>query len=81
MIKLAFSFLLFCVAVGAIISVFVFIIDVIKWHDKEEKVVVVPSANDDCEEVIEYERDTETSNGDVEHGGERSSSAFLFPRS
>lgn len=79
MIKLAFSFLILCVALGALVSIFVFCADVIKWHDKENKVVVVPSA-DDSEEVIEDERDRETSDRDVEHGGERTSPAFLFPR-
>ncbi|MDE5854631.1 MAG: hypothetical protein K2H19_06165 [Ruminococcus sp.] len=43
LIQLCFSFLIFCVAIGSLVSIFVFIIDVIKWHKKEERVKIVPS--------------------------------------
>lgn len=43
LIYLSLSFLFFCVSIGAVISIFVFIIDVFKWHNREERVKVVPS--------------------------------------
>lgn len=64
MIKLCFCFLLFSLAVGALISVVIFAFDVLRWHDKETKVKIQPSndvekiVNDILEsEVKENERD------------------------
>lgn len=44
LIQLMFSFLLFCVSIGAVGSFFVFLFDVIKWHKREERVKVRGSA-------------------------------------
>lgn len=64
MIKLCFCFLLFSLAVGALISAVIFAFDVLRWHDKETKVKIQPSndvekiVNDILEsEVKENERD------------------------
>lgn len=42
-IKLCFSLFLFFLAFGAFVSVFIFAVDVIRWHDKETKVKIEPS--------------------------------------
>ena len=44
LIQLMLSFLLLCVAIGAVGSFFVFLFDVIKWHKREERVKVRGSA-------------------------------------
>lgn len=44
LIQLTLSFLLLCVAFGAVGSFFVFLFDVIKWHKREERVKVRGSA-------------------------------------
>lgn len=41
---------------GAIASIFIFAFDVIKWHSKEERVKIVPSAELEESEVITDER-------------------------
>lgn len=74
MIKLCFCFLLVCLAFGALISVFIFAIDVLRWHDKETKVKITPSKSPEevianimkSEEVKENERDQR----DVTESGE-----------
>lgn len=65
MIKLCFCFLLFSLAVGALISVGIFAVDVFRWHDKETKVKITLSKSPEeviadimkSEEVKENERD------------------------
>lgn len=71
LIYLSLSFLFFCVAIGAVISIFVFIIDVFKWHNREERVKVVPSIQklpDDLLKESEVKkdvpRDTDGNRGD-----------------
>ncbi len=83
MIKLCFSLLLFSLALGALVSIIIFAIDVIRWHDKEEKVDVQPSktpeeiigeilVNYKTGEVNEDERSTVQS-------GEYNTSTVSFP--
>lgn len=65
MIKLCFCFLLFSLAVGALISVGIFAVDVFRWHGKETKVKITSSKSPEeviadimkSEEVKENERD------------------------
>ena len=40
MIKLCFCILMLALALGALVSIVIFAVDVIKWHDREEKVEV-----------------------------------------
>lgn len=80
MIKLCFSFLLICLAVGALVSAVIFAIDVIRWHDKETKVKITPSKLPEeviadimkSEEVKENERDQR----DAAESGECDTSPF-----
>lgn len=83
MIKLCFSLLLLALALGALVSIIIFAIDVIKWHDKEERFDIQPSkspeeiigeilSNHTESEVNEDERSTVQS-------GEYNTSAFSFP--
>ena len=44
LIFLSVAFVLFCVGIGAIVSILVFVIDVIKWHNSEKRSVIIPSA-------------------------------------
>lgn len=46
LIQLMLSLLIFCVAIGAVGSFFLFLFDVIKWHKREERVKVRGSAED-----------------------------------
>ena len=73
LIKLMLGLLIFCVSIGAIVSIGTFLVDVIKWHDREEKVVIVPSAQDP-EQEIEV-KEVEDSGSD----GEYNSSTVPFP--
>lgn len=50
MIKMCLALLIFALALGALVSIIIFAIDVIKWHEREEKVEIVPSKSP--EEVI-----------------------------
>lgn len=43
LISTLFKILLWVVIVGAITSIFTFLHDVRRWHDKEEKVIIIPS--------------------------------------
>lgn len=55
-IKVCLSILFLCVSFGAIVSIFIFAIDVLRWHDSEKKTVITPSNNPDSEiesEVID----------------------------
>ena len=77
MIKLTFTFLLLILAFGALISVFIFAIDVIRWHDKETKVKITPSKSP--EEVIADIMKNEEVKEDVRNDGEHNTSAFSLP--
>lgn len=77
MIKTAFAFLLFILAVGALISVFIFAIDVIRWHDKETKVKITPSKSP--EEVIADIMKSEEVKDNGTDDGEHNTPAFSLP--
>lgn len=70
-IKYVFALLIFALALGAFCSIFVFIFDVIKWHDREEKFVPVPS------KVSESINESEVKS-DVDESDEHNTSAFSF---
>lgn len=57
--KLCLVLLLFALALGAFASIVIFVIDVIRWHDREEQVIIKPSHVPDPlepeEEIIESE--------------------------
>ena len=44
LITLCISLILFCVACGAVGSFFVFLFDVIKWHNQEKRTKISASA-------------------------------------
>lgn len=60
LIKLAICFYVICLSIGALAAIFKFIFDVHKWHDKEDKVKILPSRifaeEFEREEVEEIER-------------------------
>lgn len=71
MIKICLSLLLFSLAVGALISVGIFAIDVIKWHDKETKVKIEPS--NDVKKIVAdilSESEVKENERDVTESGE-----------
>lgn len=74
-IKLCFGMLLFALAVGAFVSIVIFAIDVIKWHDKETKVKIIPSNSSEQEED---EPGSEV-NDNVRDDGECNTSTFSIP--
>lgn len=80
MIKLTFTFLLLILAFGALISVFIFAIDVLRWHDKETKVKITPSKSP--EEVIAdimKSKEVNEDERDVTESGEHNTSTFSIP--
>lgn len=50
-LKLSLCLLLFALALGAFASIVIFVIDVIRWHDREEVVKIVPSNSPEPEEA------------------------------
>lgn len=74
-IKFCFEMFLFALAVGAFVSIVIFAIDVIKWHDKETKVKIIPSNNPEPEE---NEPESEV-NDNVRNDGECNTSTFSIP--
>lgn len=80
LIKLMLSFLLFALACGAFVSIVVFAVDVLKWHDKESRVTIQPSNS----EAITAQSESNTEESEVisnVESGEHHSPAFSFPRS
>ena len=92
LIKLMFAFLIFCVSCGAVGSFFVFLIDVIRWHRAEKRVVVSASAQklpNMFEEVNDNVRESsrsdygnrgdnsDSSSADSDNGGQSSASALF----
>lgn len=82
MIKLCFSqclsLFLFALAIGALISVGIFAIDVIKWHEKETKVKIEPS--NDVKKIVSdilAESEVKENERDVTEPGEYNSSPFF----
>lgn len=51
MIKLCFFLLVLALAFGALVSVGIFAVDVIRWHDKESKVKIEPS--NDVKKIVD----------------------------
>ena len=49
--------LLLVMIAGALTSIFTFVADVWKWHDKEEKVIIIPSADEPEEKEVKEEPD------------------------
>lgn len=74
-IKLCFGLLLFALASGAFVSIVIFAVDVIKWHDKETKVKIIPSNNPEPEED---EPESEVIDN-VRDDGEHNTPAFSIP--
>ena len=75
-IKAMFGLLLFCIAIGSLISIFIFTVDVIKWHDKEVKVKITPSnAPDQSEDNPTIEESEVKEHAD--ESGEHNTSAFF----
>lgn len=52
MISFCIGFLIFCVAIGSLVSVVIFVIDIIKWHKKEERVKIVPGVQKLPDELL-----------------------------
>lgn len=53
----SFVFLFFIIyLIGAIVSIFIFIIDTFRWHKREEHIKIIPSAQLGESEVIQNER-------------------------
>lgn len=67
LIQVMISFLLLCVSFGAVGSFFVFLIDVMKWHKREERVKVRGSAEKLPDEFIKESEVNE--NGQPERSG------------
>lgn len=67
-----FKLLLIVVLIGAIVSIFTFVYDVVKWHDKEEKVVIIPSA-EEPEDITVKEVEEDAGNA-----GEHNTSTVSF---
>lgn len=71
MIKTCLSLLLFALAIGALLSIFIFAIDVIRWHDKETKVKIEPS--NDVKKIVAdilAESEVKENERDVTESGE-----------
>lgn len=77
-IKFSIGLLIFFVAIGALTSIGAFFIDVMKWHDPEEKVKIKPS-NDVESEVNTSGNDTDIADNDRINAGESDTSAFSAP--
>lgn len=75
-IKLCFGLLIFFLAVGALISVFIFAFDVLRWHDREEKVVITPSHVPDPPEPEEEKLESEVIDNATESDEHNSSTFF-----
>lgn len=73
LIKLMFGLLLFAVSIGAFVSIITFLVDVIKWHDKEKPVKIKPS-----NEPLPHKDYTESEVSNVgDDAGQYNTSAFL----
>lgn len=77
LIQLCFSFLIFCVAVGSLVSVLIFVIDVIRWHKREERVKIVPSVQNLPDELTKESEVKENAAGD--NNGNRGNNSDSSP--
>lgn len=66
--------LLLIMCIGAITSIIQFVVDVRKWHDKEEDIKIVPSALDPEQGFTESEVKSYADND-----GEHNTSTVSFP--
>lgn len=80
-IKLMFSLVLFALACGAFVSIVIFAIDVLKWHDKESKVEVIPSNLDAPDGNSENTIEESGVIDNVDESGEYNTSIIPFARS
>lgn len=82
MIKLCFCILILALALGALVSIVIFAVDVIKWHDREEKVEVQPSKTPEeiIGEILVNYKEGEVNEDDrrTDEPGEYNTSAFPF---
>lgn len=81
-LKSMFSLLIFFISIGALVSILIFVFDVLKWHDREDRVKVVPSKSPEPEKKDNanvYQKDyTESEVSNVgDDAGQYNSSAFL----
>ena len=75
-IKLCFGLLIFFLAVGALISVFIFAFDVLRWHDREEQVIIKPSHVPDPPEPEVENTESEVIDCAIESDEHNSSTLF-----
>lgn len=78
LIKLLFCFLLLCLAFGSVCSIVIFAVDVLKWHDKESKVSILPSASEEL--TTQSEQNTSESEviSNAYESGQHNTSAVPF---
>ncbi len=79
LIFLSVAFVLFCVGIGAIVSIFVFVIDVIKWHNSEKRSVIIPSAQILPDE-LKNDKDNSIESEVNDHAGRDSSCSSVSDR-
>ena len=72
MIKSLVVLLLFALVIDAFLTFILFVVDVLKWHDKEKKEKIIPSAADQSAEPVESEVSVNEPNA-----GEHNSPAFF----
>ena len=63
MIKLILCLYLLILCFGAFVALVTFVFDVIKWHSREERVKVIPSAQLNESEVTSFERRRDLESG------------------
>ena len=72
MIKSLVVLLLFALVIDAFLTFILFAVDVLKWHDKEKKEKIIPSAVDQSAEPVESEVSVNEPNA-----GEHNTPAFF----
>lgn len=72
MIKSLVVLLLFALVIDAFLTFILFAFDVLKWHDKEKREKIIPSAADQSAEPVESEVSVNEPNA-----GEHNSPAFF----
>ncbi len=66
-IKVTLSILFLCVSIGAIVSIFIFAIDVLRWHDPEKKTIITPSNLPDESDIESEVTEDAGNDNDREH--------------
>jgi hypothetical protein len=72
MIKSLVVLLLFALVLDAFLTFILFVVDVLKWHDKEKREKIIPSATDQSAEPVESEVSVNEPNA-----GEHNTPAFF----